>query len=149
MQHLDFDEVLDSVIKQDPRYHRDAYNFIREALEHTQRAVAKSSKGEVRHVSGQEILQGIRNFAVTTYGPMATTIFDEWGIKVCEDFGEIVYNLIESKILAKNEGDSKDDFAALYTFEEAFVVPFLPKSKLPKKKRVRRKKKSDSEETSN
>ncbi|MDB4459061.1 hypothetical protein N9059_00650 [bacterium] len=149
MQHLDFDEVLDSVIKKDPRYHRDAYYFIREALEHTQRAMAKSRKDEIRHVSGQEILQGIRDFSVTTYGPMTTTLFTEWGIKVCEDFGEVVYNLIDSKILAKNEGDSKEDFAALYTFEEAFVVPFLPKSKLPKKKRIRRKKKSESGETSN
>ncbi len=133
MQHLDFDEVLEDVIRKDPRYHRDAYHFIREALEHTQRAIAKSSKGEARHVSGQEILKGIRDYAVKTYGPMTITVFDDWRITCCEDFGEIVYNLIDSKILAKNEGDSKEDFSALYTFEEAFVHPFLPSSKVPKK----------------
>ena len=132
MQNLDFDEVLDEVIRKDTRYHRDAYHFIREALDHTQRAVSKASKGEMRHVSGQEILKGIRDFAVKTYGPMTMTRFEEWGISKCEDFGNIVYNLIDSKVLAKNETDSIDDFAAIYTFEEAFVEPFLPKSKLRK-----------------
>lgn len=129
MQTSSFDEVLERVLKTDPRYHRDAYHFVREALDHTQKAMSKSDKEELRHVSGQELLAGIRDYALKQYGPMAKTLFEEWGVRACSDFGELVFNMVESNLLAKTDKDSRDDFKEGYTFDEAFRQPFIPRRK--------------------
>jgi len=128
MQEVSFEEALAQVQAKDPRYTRDAYLFVREALDYTQKAIAKSAR-RVRHVSGQELLAGIREFALQEFGPMAKTLLDEWGIHCCSDFGEIVFNMIEVGWLAKTEKDSRADFQHGYDFDEAFVKPFLPKNK--------------------
>jgi len=121
--------MLDKIVAEDPRYQRDAYLFVREALDFTQKKLTKQEKGAARHVSGQELLEGIRDFAIHQYGPMAMVLLNEWGIRRCEDFGEIVFNLVERNVLAKTEKDSRDDFRGGYDFTEAFVKPFLPPSK--------------------
>jgi len=128
MQEVSFEEALAQIQAKDPRYSRDAYLFVRDALDHTQKAIAKSAR-RVRHVSGQELLEGIRDFALREFGPMAKTLFDEWGVRCCADFGEIVFNMIEVGWLAKTEKDSRADFQDGYDFDEAFVKPFLPRSK--------------------
>jgi uncharacterized repeat protein (TIGR04138 family) len=87
----------------------------------------KPSQDEKGHVSGQELLSGIREFALRQFGPMALTVLEEWGVKRCEDFGEIVFNMIESGLLAKTAEDSRDDFKGGYDFMEAFREPFLPR----------------------
>lgn len=127
---MNFNEVLDKIVAADPRYHREAYDFVREALDFTQKLVAQSAKGMKRHVKGQELLAGIRDFALAQYGPMAMTVLEEWGIRRCEDFGEIVFNLVESGILSKTPEDSRDDFKGGYDFTKAFKEPFLPKVKI-------------------
>jgi uncharacterized repeat protein (TIGR04138 family) len=126
MQAVNFEELIEPLLAKDPRYHREAYLFLREALDHTQKTVSKPKKGEIRHVSGQELLAGIREYALEQFGPMAMTVLEEWGIKCCEDFGEIVFNMIEHGLLAKTDKDSRDDFKAGYSFREAFQQPFLP-----------------------
>jgi uncharacterized repeat protein (TIGR04138 family) len=128
MQEVSFEEALAQIEAKDPRYSRDAYLFVREALDHTQKAVAKSAR-RVRHVTGQELLEGVRGFALQQFGPMAKTLLEEWGVRCCQDFGEIVFNMVEVGWLAKTEKDSRADFSGGYTFDEAFVKPFLPKSK--------------------
>jgi len=132
MQEANFDEALEQILAKDQRYHRDAYFFIREALDHTQRQAAKTSKEKVRHVSGQELLEGIRAYALEQYGPMTKTVLNEWGVQRCEDFGELVFNMVENNLLAKTKEDSRDDFKGGYTFENAFVHPFVPAAKLKK-----------------
>ena len=77
-------------------------------------------------MTGQELLEGIRSFGLEQYGPMALTVFSEWGIRNCEDFGEIVFNMVENSLLAKTKKDSRDDFKGGYDFFEAFRRPFLP-----------------------
>jgi len=141
MNTANFDEALDQIVQKDTRYHRDAYLFVREALDHTQKLVNKSSKsesraaveeaaeGKVRHVSGQELLAGIRAYALEQFGPMALTVLCEWGVRRCEDFGEIVFNMVENHLLAKTKKDSREDFKGGYDFEEAFQQPFLPTGK--------------------
>ena len=126
MQAVNFEELLEPILAKDPRYHRDAYLFLREALDHTQKNVGRPKKGEIRHVSGQELLSGIRDCALQQFGPMTLTVLEEWGIKRCEDFGEIVFNMVESGLLAKTDKDSRDDFKPGYDFHEAFRKPFLP-----------------------
>jgi uncharacterized repeat protein (TIGR04138 family) len=132
MHEATFEEGLDLILAKDSRYHRDAYLFVREALDHTQKTIVKENRGELRHVSGQELLGGIRDFALQQFGPMAMTVLDEWGIKRCEDFGEIVFNMVEISLLAKTEKDSRDDFQGGYDFDDAFRKPFLPQSKSAK-----------------
>ena len=129
MQTVNFDELVEKIVKKDPRYHRDAYQFLREALEHTQNLAVKKSKGKSRHVSGQELLEGIRQFALSQFGPMSMSVFAEWGVHSGADFGEIVFNLVETKLLSKTETDSPADFQNGYDFFEAFRKPFLPPSK--------------------
>jgi uncharacterized repeat protein (TIGR04138 family) len=128
MHGISFDEELDKITAKDARYTREAYVFVREALDHTQKTVTKAAKDDgPRHVTGQELLGGIRDFALQQYGPMTLTVLNEWGIRTCEDFGEIVFNMVENSLLAKTDKDSRDDFKGGYHFEQAFREPFLPK----------------------
>ena len=121
-----YDEVLDGIIAEDPRYHRDAYHFVREGLDYTQQSISKQQEGTVRHISGQELLGGMRSHALEEYGPMAMMVLGEWGIRRCEDFGEIVFNMVEYELIAKTDEDSRDDFSGGDDFEDAFRKPFLP-----------------------
>jgi uncharacterized repeat protein (TIGR04138 family) len=130
MQEINFDEVLEKLYARDPRFARDAYNFTREALDYTQKLISRENKGAVRHVTGQELLEGIRQFALQQYGPMTVTVLEEWGVKNCRDFGEIVFNMVESGLLAKTEKDTREDFRQGYDFTDAFRKPFWPQNKL-------------------
>ena len=120
------EEAIAKIIQKDHRYHRDAYQFVREALDYTHDTAEKKSKAEARHVSGQQLLEGIRSCGLERFGPMAQIVFNEWGIRTCEDFGEVVFNMVESNLLAKTAEDSREDFKSGYSFFEAFRRPFLP-----------------------
>ena len=135
MQEINFDETVDLIIAKDTRFARDAYTFVREALDFTQKLAGKETRGAIRHVSGQELLAGIRKFALEQFGPMAATVFDEWGVKSCRDFGEIVFNMVEIGLLAKTEKDTRDDFQNGYNFTDAFQKPFWPQGKLKTEKK--------------
>ena len=130
MQEINFDEAVEQILARDARYPRDAYTFVREALDFTQKLVGKETRGAIRHVSGQELLDGIRQFALQQFGPMVVTVFEEWGIRHCRDFGDLVFNMVESGLLAKTEKDNRDDFQNGYNFTDAFRKPFWPQSKL-------------------
>jgi uncharacterized repeat protein (TIGR04138 family) len=130
MQEINFDEVVEKLYGQDPRFARDAYHFTREALDFTQKLISRENKGTVRHVTGQELLEGIRQFALQQYGPMTATVLEEWGVKNCAAFGEIVFNMVESGLLAKTDKDTREDFTHGYDFTEAFRRPYLPEGKL-------------------
>jgi uncharacterized repeat protein (TIGR04138 family) len=129
MQEVTFEEALNLIRAKDPRYAREAYFFLKEALDHTQKTIGRQNRGQVRHVSGQELLGGIREFALAQYGPMALMLLAEWGVHNCRDFGEIVFNMVEVGWLAKTETDSRADFEGGYDFFEAFRNPFLPANK--------------------
>jgi uncharacterized repeat protein (TIGR04138 family) len=133
MHEVSFDEALELIRAKDPRYARDAYQFVREALDYTKRNLGREDRGCVRlHVTGQELLAGIRDFALTQFGPMAMAVFAEWGVHECRDFGEIVFNMVEFGLLAKTDKDSRADFDGGYDFYEAFRRPFLPSSRQTK-----------------
>src|SRR5439155_14217996 len=92
---------------------------------------AKKIKGAtVRHVAGPELLEGVRQYALKEFGPMALSVFSFWGIHRCEDIGHMVFNLIGAGIFGKTEEDSMEDFKEVYDFHEAFVKPFEPQSSL-------------------
>ncbi len=96
MHDVSFEQALELIRAKDPRYHAEAYRFVREALDYTQKTTGRDARGRVRHVTGQELLVGIRDFALAQFGPMAMTVLEEWGIHKCQDFGEIVFNMVEN-----------------------------------------------------
>ena len=130
MQEINFDEKVEMILAKDSRYARDAYAFVRESLDFTQKTIGKENRGQVRHITGQELLDGIRQFALNQFGPMAVTVLEEWGVHNSRDFGEIVFNMVEIKLLAKTEKDNRDDFNNGYDFTDAFRKPFWPPSRL-------------------
>ena len=130
MQEINFDEKVEMILAKDSRYARDAYVFVRESLDFTQKNIGKENKGNVRHITGQELLDGIRQFALNQFGPMVVTVLEEWGVRNCRDFGEIVFNIVEIELLAKTENDNRDDFNNGYDFTDAFRKPFWPPSRL-------------------
>lgn len=124
----DFSEVVDLIQREDPRYEKGAYYFVRQALDHTLKAIKQDeSSRKSSHVSGQELLDGIRRFALEQYGPMTLTLLEHWNIRKCADFGDIVFNLVDYGVLGKTENDQPEDFADGYDFREAFEKPFLPR----------------------
>ena len=127
MQKRDFADALDLIGSHDSRYARDAYFFLRDALDYTIKLRKKQKDGST-HVTGPQLLDGIRLYALKEFGPMVPTVFEYWGVSRCEDFGEMVFNLIRVGIFGKTEQDSIDDFRGGYTFHEAFVAPYIPAS---------------------
>jgi uncharacterized repeat protein (TIGR04138 family) len=129
MQDLDFDEVVGLICKEDSRYDRRAYQFVRQGLDHTVKEIKKADPKRAKnslHVSGPELLEGLRAYALDQFGPMTRTVLESWGVKSCADFGDLVYNLIEYNVFSKTENDRREDFSEIYTFEEAFDRPFRP-----------------------
>lgn len=129
MQDLEFSEVVELICKEDPRFDRKAYAFVRQALDHTvkelkKRAPERTAKSQ--HVTGPELLAGVRDYALEQFGPLAKTVLNAWGITRCRDFGDIVFNLIEYNVFSKTDSDRREDFADIYDFDEAFVKPFVP-----------------------
>jgi uncharacterized repeat protein (TIGR04138 family) len=129
MQDLDFDEVVSLICKEDGRFDRKGYHFVRQGLDHTVKDLRKRDAkraGRSLHVTGPELLDGLRAYALDQFGPLAKTVLASWGIMRCTDFGDIVFNLIEYNVFSKTDQDRREDFSETYTFEDAFVKPFLP-----------------------
>jgi uncharacterized repeat protein (TIGR04138 family) len=76
-------------------------------------------------------LHGLREFALKEYGPMSKAVLNEWGIKTTDDIGQIVFNLVSASVLGKNDTDSPNDFKNVFTFDDAFVKPFVPRNVTP------------------
>lgn len=129
MQDLEFSEIVALICKEDTRFDRQAYTFVRQALDQTVKDLKKKNPertGKSQHVTGSELLLGIRAYALDQYGPLTKTVLNSWGIQRCTDFGDIVFNLIEYNVFSKTENDRREDFADIYDFDEAFVKPFAP-----------------------
>ena len=133
MQKPNFAEAIEKIVQQDSRFDPDAYMFVREGLDFTVKMLKKNPQGPPphRHVSGQELLDGLRRYALEQFGPMSKTVLSHWGVKQCEDFGDIVFNMVEKGILGKTEQDRREDFKGGYDFDEAFRKPFRPHQSLP------------------
>ena len=128
MHKHNFAEVVDEIVRKDSRYERDSYYFVREGLDFTLKMLKKHTRTQTahRHVSGHELLEGLRRYALDQFGPMAKTVLDHWGVRKCDDFGEIVFNMVERGVLGKTEQDKLEDFRGGYDFDEAFVKPYRP-----------------------
>lgn len=129
MQKLNFEEAVETLSKKDGRYQPEAYSFVRDALDFTIQTTGDADEPAGRHVSGPELLHGLRRYALQEFGPMVTTVLGEWGIQNCGDVGHIVFNLIGVGVFGRADTDSVEDFVDVFDFEEAFVKPYLPASR--------------------
>lgn len=124
------------VWKADGRYRLEAYQFLFDALDKSVRLAGKEeAQGPERHISGQELLAGMRQHAIDLFGPLAAQVWRTWGIESTIDWGRIVFALVEAKLLNRQETDTIDDFANGYDFDEAFVNHYRPE--LPRELGVR------------
>lgn len=131
-QDPDLAEIITLICKEDPRYDRKAYDFVRAGLDQTVKELRKKDAARAersRHVTGAELLEGLRVYALDQFGPLAKTVLNSWGLHRCGDFGDIVFNLIEYNVFSKTENDRREDFTDTYDFETAFVKPFQPSKK--------------------
>jgi len=118
------------VLKQDERYGLAAYLFVYEALAHTQKLLGKDDKdlpSEQRHVTGRELLEGIRDLAAEQFGPLAPTVFRNWGLRASSDFGDLVFNLVNHGLLGKTDQDNRGDFDGGFDMDAVFDGPFKAK----------------------
>jgi len=126
MKKTNFSEALQDILDKDPRYQEEAYHFVREALDYTIKILNKPADGVDRHVSGTELLDGIRRYALQEFGPITFTVLSKWGLHETKDFGHIVFNLVKSGILGKTDNDNIEDFVKGYDFKKAFLSPYVP-----------------------
>lgn len=128
---------LAEVVRKDPRYAYEAYEFVFAALHHTQKMLGRLPREQAgvssprltepaaaHHVSGQELVQGIRDLALREFGLMAPAVFRLWGIRRTDDFGEIVFNLVESNLMSKTEEDCRENFHNLFDLDQALVKDY-------------------------
>ena len=126
MDHQKFDEAIKTVLARESRFDRAAYYFLRDALDYTLKQ-RKKTTGSHSHVTGPQLLEGVRQHALKSFGPMVPTVFEYWGVRRTDDFGVMVFALVEVGIFGKTDSDSLADFKGVYTFHDAFVAPFLPR----------------------
>lgn len=109
------------------RYAEAAYFFVLEALDYTiflesrdRGSTETRATGTVRHISPQELLSGLRNYAQEEFGPLAPYAFRSWGVTCTEDFGTLVFQMCEAGLLNKTDQDRPKDFADGFDFNKAF-----------------------------
>jgi uncharacterized repeat protein (TIGR04138 family) len=144
------DTAIAQLLQEDRRYPLEAYLFVYQALGYAHNVLGMGTEGPTapaepgpeevdeeesgpqRHVTGQDLCEAIRQFALEQYGYMAKTVLNRWGVHTTGDFGEIVFNLIRIGRMRKTPNDSREDFEDVYDFDTALRQGFrieMPKSR--------------------
>ncbi len=118
-RNRDIYQILDEIVRKDGCYKAEAYMFVLAALKYTLKKLGRS-----RNVSGDDLLEGIKGLGMEMYGPTTRLVFEHWGINTTEDFGRVVFNLVDAGVLRKTEEDSIDDFKGVFDFQEEFDRKF-------------------------
>ena len=126
--------ILMKLVESDLRYKLDAYLFVRDGLTYAQdvlhvgadeEEVESSPEPESeKHLTGQQLCESLRKYALDQYGYMAKTVLNSWGLTSTSDFGEVVYNMIGEKLMKKSESDQREDFDDIFEFKTAFQQNF-------------------------
>jgi uncharacterized repeat protein (TIGR04138 family) len=112
----------------DGRYTPEAYAFLFESLDHAVKLAGReTAEGTERHVSGQELLAGLRQYAAELFGPLAAEVWRRWGVRESLDWGRIVFLLVEAGMLNRQENDTIEDFRSDLDFDRAFVAGYRPR----------------------
>ena len=130
----DATKILLKLVKTDPRYKLDAYVFVRDGLSYAQEGIIDEAEGEDRssgeeeepdrHLTGQQLCEALRLYALDQYGYTAKTVLNSWGLKSTGDFGEVVYNMIENELMKKSDTDRREDFDKVFDFDQALRQQF-------------------------
>jgi uncharacterized repeat protein (TIGR04138 family) len=120
------------LLQEDPRYKLDAYSFIREALGYAHHQlemgepeeIADESGEQERHLTGQQLCEAIRQYALEQFGLLTLNVLESWGVNTTGDFGEIVYNMIRIGLMKQSDHDRREDFNDVYEFQEVFKNEF-------------------------
>ncbi|RLS53019.1 MAG: hypothetical protein DWH91_15305 [Planctomycetota bacterium] len=110
------------------KYHPDAYRFVFDGLQFTQERLKRTSHGpedESAHISGPELLDGVRELGLKKFGMLARTVFRSWGVKSTDDFGRIVFELIDCGEMRKTDRDQLTDFFSVFDFDQALVRDYV------------------------
>ena len=115
------DVKIRELVREKPQFGQGAYHFVFEALDFSMLRLGKHRRrGDDRHLAVEELLEGIREFAISQYGPLARVVLESLGIYRTEDLGEVVFNLVGKGLLNKQESDSPEQFKHGFSFREAF-----------------------------
>jgi uncharacterized repeat protein (TIGR04138 family) len=120
-------EGVRRIVEEDSRYAPEAYFFVQEGVTYTAEKLKRRGNEDNQHITGPELLDGIRRYALDEFGQMSKLVFEEWGITCTEDFGNIVFSMVSHNLLGASEEDNIVDFRDIYDFEDAFVKKFVPK----------------------
>lgn len=115
------EQRLREVIGRDGRYACHAYRFVYESLDYTLKKI-----GCKRHVTGRELLFGIRDLAIEQFGGLTGMVFERWGVTSTADWGQIVWNLAEASLMSRSETDTLADFEGVYEFARTFTIDARP-----------------------
>ena len=119
MDDLDFDsDAFADIVAKDTRYDARAYTLLMDVIHY----LGKEAEGG--HMSAEDILDEFRCRTLDLYGPLSYTVLTEWGLKSCADIGEMMSNLVESRRVGRDEGDTPESFHGGYDFKEVFLGPF-------------------------
>ena len=128
MKDEKFTSAVEQIVRYDTRYAVEAYSFISDAVLYTTRKKEAESRMQKRHISGKELLQGIKEFAVEQFGPIAPEVLRYWGLNNSLAIGNVVFNMVNKKLLGKSQEDTIDDFRVEFDFDSEFAKPFLPEN---------------------
>jgi len=112
-------QIVEEIVQKDDRYKVEAYLFVLAALKYSLKKLKRS-----RQLSGEDLLEGIKQLGVEQYGPTTRMVFEHWGVKTTEDFGRVVFNMVDAGLLRKTEEDSIEDFKGVFDFREEFDKKF-------------------------
>lgn len=119
------EKTIEQIARSDGRYDAKALHFVYEGLGQTIQNIRENvDTQEDRHISGQELADGLGDLAKRRWGKLAKLVLNQWGINNTRDFGEIVYLMIDNKWMRSQETDRIEDFDNVFDFENRFVANF-------------------------
>ncbi len=117
MEELDYEsDLFEDIVAKDSRYAARAYALLMDVVHY----LGKDN----HHMTGADIMDEFRERTLDLFGPLSYTVLTEWGVKCTEDIGEMMFNLVDTRRIRKDENDNPEDFSAGYDFKEAFLDPY-------------------------
>jgi uncharacterized repeat protein (TIGR04138 family) len=109
------DGIMDRIRLREQRFDERAYLFVLSALEFCQQRLP-----ERRHITGRELSLACRDLALDRFGVMSRVVLESWGVKSTADFGDVVFALVDLGLLMSQPTDTREEFADVFEFDQAF-----------------------------
>ena len=123
MPDENFIEIVEKIVERDIRYRQGAYEFMNEAVAYTVRKLQREALSrKERHVSGEELISGVVEYAGRQFGPLAWDVLEDWGLVSGSSIGDVVFNMIDNGLLTASENDSREDFNRVPNLKKLLVA---------------------------